>query len=252
LPEQVTFHRNSFKLLLWGVDLKVNDQLVGALKGAADSKFTSKVYCSEHRAIKSSEHVAYVAASSTEGEFVVDLLGNDIFDSMVLVKRNVEVEGRVVEMLTWCIRVCDCTEEVTTTSSGGSGSGSSSGNGGGHKKAEPTAAPTAEPTAAPTAEPTATPKATGDNNPRPTAAPTPKATATPKATGDNNPRPTAAPTAKATAKVSGDNNSRPEAAPTAKATATATAESSSGSRPTMRPAQEETAEDMPPKVDDEF
>lgn len=150
LPESVTFQRNSFKLLTWDEDLEVNKDFEGTLKGAADSKFEAKVFCPEHKAIKATEHVAYVVAESTEGDFVVDLLGNDIFDSMVLVKRNVEVEGRVVEMLTWCIRVCDCTEEVTTTSSG---SGSGHGGGGGHKKTtEPTAAPTAAPTTAPTAD----------------------------------------------------------------------------------------------------
>lgn len=232
-PQKVEFLRDGYAVLAWSEDLFRDETCDKVFATARDDVFTGKVFCKEHKAVNAVENVAYVnMEQGFRGSFATKDLGLEIFDAWVLVTRDVEIEGRTVRGLTWCLNTCEC-EGGTKKSDGG-------------KKPvkDPTKAPTT-PTPAPTEAPTPTPAPTEaptptpDNNPRATVRPT-------DPVGDNNPRATVKPTDEAPV-TDGDNNGRPDSPV-------------DGGRPTIKPSSDDTgadgsdegwSEDLP-KVDPGF
>ncbi len=233
-PQKVEFLRDGYTVLAWSEDLFWDETCDKVFATARDDVFTGKVFCKEHKAVNVVENVAYVnMEQGFRGSFATKDLGGEIFDAWVLVTRDVEIEGRTVRGLTWCLNTCEC-EGGTKKSDGG-------------KKpvkdptkapTTPTPAPTEAPTT-PTPAPTEAPTPTPDNNPRATVRPT-------DPVGDNNPRATVKPTDEAPV-TDGDNNGRPDSPV-------------DGGRPTIKPSSDDTgadgsdegwSEDLP-KVDPGF
>lgn len=161
-PQKVEFLRDGYAVLAWSEDLFRDETCDKVFATARDDVFTGKVFCKEHKAVKVNavENVAYVnMEQGFRGSFATKDLGVEIFDAWVLVTRDVEIEGRTVRGLTWCLNTCECE--------------------GGTKKSDGGKKPVKDPTKAPT---TPTP----DNNPRATVKPTDEA---PVTDGDNNGRP---------------------------------------------------------------
>lgn len=179
--DRVELLRDGSALLLYSYDANVffEDTREHQFTPAKDEGFSARVFCPEHKAIRSSAAIrvgytgAIVGKTSIRGSFQFNKLDKEMFASIVLVKRSVVMEdGSVHEMCTWAVRECGCGMDNTIPA--------------GDNPAQPTDAPTAQPTDAPT--------------PKPTAAPTPKPTDAPtvKPTEDTEPQPTPTPTAKPT------------------------------------------------------
>ena len=215
---RVELLRDGSALLLYSYDADAfrEDTNEHQFTPAQDEGFSEKVFCQVHRAVRSTTAIrvgytgAIVGKWGIRGSFQFNMLDNEMFSSVILVKRNVIMEdGSVHEMCTWVIRECGCGMDDTIPA--------------GDNPAQPTDAPTVKPTDAPTVKPTE------DTEPQPTPTPTAKPT---KPAEDTEPQPTPTPTAKPTKPAE---DTEPQPTPTAPSKPTEEPGEGTGDHPTKPP-----------------
>ena len=169
--ESVNFLRDGYAFLTYDQDeekFKKEESTSHVFHGAIDSDFVHEVFCKEDNAIRSRICIGYVNAKlwgvkkgeyGCKGEFKMNLLDKDVFDAFVLVKRATVIDGVTKNMYTWCVRVCDESQQTITTE------GKGSGNGGGKQDEKP--APSEKPTEDTESQPTPIPKPSEEPTPKP-------------------------------------------------------------------------------------